>query len=111
MQATRGFSYFVKDLGSGLGPIDLAGAVGKCAGCISKIERGLSAIPDVTLARVNLTDRRVALEWKQGTLDPISFIDRLAQPGYKAYPFATTRAEAAQTQQCGVLAGMPGGAG
>jgi len=30
----------------------------------------VSAIPDVTLARVNLTDRRVALEWKQGTLDP-----------------------------------------
>ena len=66
---------------------------------MSKIERGLSAIPDVTLARVNLTDRRVALEWKQGTLDPASFIDRLAELGYKAYPFETASAEAAEAEQ------------
>ena len=56
---------------------------------MSKIERGLSALPDVTLARVNLTDRRVALEWRQGALDPARFIDRLAELGYKAYPFET----------------------
>ena len=66
---------------------------------MSKIERGLSAIPDVTLARVNLTDRRVALEWKQGTLDPARFIDRLAELGYKAYPFETAGAEAAEAEQ------------
>ena len=40
---------------------------------MSKIERGLSAIPDVTLARVNLTDRRVALEWKAGRARPGPF--------------------------------------
>src|SRR5213596_3806117 len=66
---------------------------------MSKIERGLSAIPDVTLARVNLTDRRVALEWKQGALDPTSFIDRLTELGYKAYPFETESAEAAEAEQ------------
>src|SRR6201987_1452317 len=66
---------------------------------MSKIERGLSAIPDVTLARVNLTDRRVALEWKQGALDPSQFIDRLAELGYKAYPFETASAEAAEVEQ------------
>ena len=53
---------------------------------MSKIERGLSSIPDVTLARVNLTDRRVALEWRRSALDPARFIDRLAELGYKAYP-------------------------
>jgi len=66
---------------------------------MSKIERGLLAMPDVTLARVNLTDRRVALEWKQGALDPIRFIDRLAELGYKAYPFETASAEALETEQ------------
>jgi Cu2+-exporting ATPase len=66
---------------------------------MSKIERGLSAIPDVTLARVNLTDRRVALEWRQGALDPTRFIDRLAELGYKAYPFETESAEAAEADQ------------
>src|SRR5664279_2080615 len=61
MQATRDFSHYVKDAGPGLQHIDLAVEGVNCAGCMSKIERGLSAIPDVTLARVNLTDRRGAL--------------------------------------------------
>src|SRR3954452_10874744 len=98
MQATRDFSHFVRNLGSGLSHIDLAVERVSCAGCMSKIERGLSAIPDVTLARVNLTDRRVALEWKEGTLDPSRFIDRLAELGYKAYPFETVRAEAVEAE-------------
>src|SRR5689334_13371906 len=99
MQATRDFSHYVKDLGSGLKHIDLAVEGVSCAGCMAKIERGLSALPDVTLARVNLTNRRVALEWKQGTLDPARFIDRLAELGYKAYPFETERAEAREAEQ------------
>jgi Cu2+-exporting ATPase len=99
MQATRDFSHYVKDLGSGLSHIDLAVEGVNCAGCMSKIERGLSAIPDVTLARVNLTDRRVALEWKQGTLEPGRFIDRLAELGYKAYPFEKASAEASEADR------------
>ncbi len=99
MQATRNFSHYVRDTGSGLSHIDLAVEGVSCAGCMSKIERGLLAMPDVTLARVNLTDRRVALEWKQGALDPIRFIDRLAELGYKAYPFETASAEALETEQ------------
>ncbi|MFH0295920.1 cation-translocating P-type ATPase [Bradyrhizobium sp. 31Argb] len=98
MQATRDFSHYVKHLGSGLAHIDLAVEGVSCAGCMSKIERGLSAIPHVTLARVNLTDRRVALEWKEGALDPARFIDRLAELGYKAYPFETMSAEAAEVE-------------
>jgi len=99
MQATRDFSHYVTDVGSGLQHIDLAVEGVSCAGCMSKIERGLSAIPDVTLARVNLTDRRLALEWKQGALDPARFIDRLAELGYRAYPFETADAEAAEAEQ------------
>src|SRR6266480_2469990 len=99
MQVVRDFSHYVRDAGSGLQHIDMAVEGVSCAGCMSKIERGLSAITDVTLARVNLTDRRVALEWKQGALDPISFIDRLAELGYKAYPFETADAEAAEAEQ------------
>jgi Cu2+-exporting ATPase len=70
---------------------------------MSKIERGLSALPDVTLARVNLTDRRVELEWKKGPLDPTRFIDRLAELGYKAYPFEPVRAEALEAEQASFL--------
>jgi Cu2+-exporting ATPase len=103
MQATRDFSHYVRNLDSGLSHIDLAVEGVSCAGCMSKIERGLSALPDVTLARVNLTDRRVALEWKQGALDPARFIDRLAELGYKAYPFEPVRAEAVETEQASFL--------
>ncbi len=103
MQATRDFSHYVRHLDSGLSHIDLAVEGVSCAGCMSKIERGLSALPDVTLARVNLTDRRVALEWKEGTLDPARFIDRLAELGYKAYPFEPVRAEADETAQASFL--------
>ena len=98
MHATRDFSHFIRHLDSGLSRIDLAVEGVSCAGCMAKIECGLSAIPDVTLARVNLTDRRVALEWT-GTLNPARFIDRLAELGYKAYPFETVRAEAVETAQ------------
>ena len=103
MQATRDFSHYVRDAGAGLSHIDLAVDGVHCAGCMSKIERGLSAIPDVTLARVNLTDSRVALEWRVGALDPARFIERLAELGYKAYPFETVRAEAIETEQAGFL--------
>jgi len=99
MQATRDFSHFVKDVGAGLQHIDLAVEGVNCAGCMSKIERGLSAFPDVTLARMNLTDRRVALEWRGQALDPSNFIDRLAELGYKAYPFRPADAETAEAAQ------------
>src|SRR5215471_743777 len=99
MQLTRDFSHYVRDAGPGLQHIDLAVEGVHCAGCMAKIERGLSAIPDVTLARVNLTDRRVALEWKEGTLDPARFIDRLEELGYKAYPYETASAEATEVAE------------
>ncbi|QPF89836.1 cation-translocating P-type ATPase [Bradyrhizobium commune] len=99
MQFTRDFSHYVRAAGDGLQHIDLAVEGVHCAGCMAKIERGLSAIPDVTLARVNLTDRRVALEWKQGTLDPSNFIDRLEELGYKAYPYETESAEATEVAE------------
>ena len=99
MHVTRDFSHYVRSAGEGIKHIDLAVEGVHCAGCMAKIERGLSVIPDVTLARVNLTDRRVALEWKAGTLDPSRFIDRLEELGYKAYPFETESAEVAEVAE------------
>jgi hypothetical protein len=42
--------------------LTLQSKVSIAAGCISKIERGLSSIPDVTLAWANPMDRRLAVE-------------------------------------------------
>ena len=44
-------------------------------------------MPHIIAARVNLTDRRVAVEWRDGKVDPAGFIDRLSQLGFRAYPF------------------------
>ena len=48
---------------------------------------------------VNLTDRRLAVEWKKGAVDPAALIDRLAELGYKAYPFEPVRAELVEAEQ------------
>src|SRR4029453_2382708 len=66
MALTRDYSHYVKELDTGLAHLDLAVEGVSCAGCMAKIERGLSAMPDVTRARVNLTDRRLAVEWNEG---------------------------------------------
>src|SRR5579871_6839132 len=93
MQSDPDFSHYLKSAGSGLLHLDLAVEGISCAGCMAKIERNLSKIPDVISARVNLTDRRMALEWKAGSIDPATFVDRLAELGYKAYPFEVAGAE------------------
>ena len=99
MSLTRDYSHYVKELDAGVAHLDLAVEGVSCAGCMAKIERGLSAIPDVTRARVNLTDRRLAVEWKKGAVDPAALIDRLAELGYKAYPFEPVRAEIVEAEQ------------
>jgi P-type Cu2+ transporter len=99
MESTLDFSHYLKPAGSGLLHLDLAVEGISCAGCMAKIERNLSKIPDVISARVNLTDRRLALEWKAGSLEPSLFIDRLAELGYKAYPFERTDVEAEEADR------------
>jgi Cu2+-exporting ATPase len=103
MQNTIDFSHYVKPAGEDLTHLDLAVEGISCAGCMAKIERNLSKIPHVTSARVNLTDRRLALEWKAGALDPALFIDRLRELGYKAYPFEPAGAETRETERASAL--------
>lgn len=100
MLQTRDFSHYVKDVDGRIAHLDLAVEGVHCASCMAKIERGLQSIPDVTLARVNLTDRRLAVEWNKGsTLEPGQFIDRLAELGYKAYPYEPVRAEVEEAER------------
>src|SRR5215470_5938 len=103
MQSSLDFSHYLKSAGGGLLHLDLAVEGINCAGCMAKIERNLSRIPDVTLARVNLTDRRLAVEWKEGAIDPAIFVDRLKELGYKAYPFERLEAETAESSRASAL--------
>ncbi len=103
MQSALDFSHYLKKTGEGLVHLDLAVDGINCAGCMAKIERNLSKIPDVTLARVNLTDHRLALEWKAGAIDPSVFVDRLAELGYKAYPFERAGTETREAERASSL--------
>jgi len=99
MQAEVDFSHYLKGAGEGLVHLDLAVEGINCAGCMAKIERNLSSIPDVVSARVNLADSRLALEWRPGALDPALFVKRLAELGYKAHPFKRDDAENREAQR------------
>ncbi len=99
MQTALDFSHYLKSAGPGVLHLDLAVEGISCAGCMAKIERNLSKIPDVTKARVNLTDHRLAVEWKAGAIDPAVFVDRLAELGYKAYPFERAGAETQESER------------
>jgi len=103
MSSSIDFSHYLKQAGPDLLHLDLAIEGISCAGCMAKIERSLSKIPEVTSARVNLTDRRLALEWKAGVVDPSLFVDRLAELGYKAYPFEVAGAEALEVERSWTL--------
>src|SRR3974390_2086244 len=94
MHEARDLSHFVEHLDGGLARIHLAIDGITCAACMFKIEHGLAGMPNVEKARVNFTNRRLAVEWQDGALDPARLIDRLAELGYKAQPFDPGRAEA-----------------
>lgn len=61
----------------------------RCAGCIAKIERGLSQIEGVENARVNFSAKRVAV-WHADTLDEQGIIAALARLGFEAQASITT---------------------
>ena len=70
-----------------------------CAGCIRKIESGLAKLPGIVDARLNFTQRRLAVDWRDDEIDAARIVKELEQIGYRAHPFAPERAEADETRQ------------
>jgi len=103
MAEIRDLSHFVRHLGGGIARMELAVEGIHCGGCMRAIEGGLAAMPDITRARVNLTDRRVAVEWHDGKVDPARFIDRLSELGYRAYPYDSGRSSASEEREIKTL--------
>lgn len=56
-----------------------------CAACIATLEEGLSRLPAVRTARVNLSLRRVRIR-HDGSLTPEALIPVIARLGYRAHP-------------------------
>lgn len=93
------FDGFVVRLDDGHAHMDLAVEGMRCAGCMAKLERGISALEGVTKARVNLTSARMAVEWRNGTQSPETIIAAVSRLGFKAYPFDPGQLEAAADAQ------------
>jgi len=63
----------------------------QCGGCVAKIERALAAEPGVTKARVNLSTRRLALEWTGATERGNALAASVAKLGFGLVPFDPER--------------------
>jgi len=75
--------FTAKTLGDGTYQTDLSIPSMHCAACMRSVENGLTALPSVTSARVNLSTKRVTVKWK-GEEAP-AFISHLDSMGYPAH--------------------------
>jgi P-type Cu2+ transporter len=82
----------------GTAHLDLAVEGVGCAACIRKIEGGLKQIPGVLEARLNFTNRRLAVDWHEHELTAADLIAALEDIGYHAHPFQAERAETQEAQ-------------
>src|SRR5512132_1759495 len=77
----------------GTAHMDLAVEGVGCAACIRKIEGGLKRLPGILEARLNFTNRRLAVDWQEDALAAADVIAALEDIGYRAHPFQPERAE------------------
>lgn len=100
---------WVRDTADGGRHIDLLAPGIHCAGCIGRIERALSDLPGVTRARVNLSSRRIAVDWRQDEATAADIVARVGDLGYQVQPFdpetfGTSGSEAQRTELLRALA-------
>ena len=70
-----------------------------CAACVWLIEHTLRSTPGVIKAAVNLSGKRLFLEWDNSRLKLSEVLQRLGQIGYSAVPFDPEAAEGAMQRQ------------
>ncbi len=92
-------STFVERTPAGAAHMTLAVDGVGCAACIRKIETGLMKLPGVIDARLNFTQRRLAVDWRDGETDAARIVQAVEDLGYGAHPFAPARVEAAEERQ------------
>ena len=85
---------FIRPDRKGGGRVDFLVRGARCAACISKIERTVSALPGVVTARLNLSTGRLAVEVSNVEAEPRGIVDALDRLGYPATPFDPAAARA-----------------
>jgi len=93
MSETLDLSMFVTRAPDGIARMELAVDGVGCASCIRKIEDGLKDTPGIASARLNFTDRRLAVGWREDKLSAGGVIEALERIGYRSHPFRAQQAE------------------
>ncbi|WP_156467362.1 heavy metal translocating P-type ATPase [Phenylobacterium sp. CCH9-H3] len=83
----------------GRSSLDLLVPDARCAGCMAKIEREMQALPGVAAARLNLTQKRLTVEFRAGAGDAGGVVDTLARLGYPATPYDPGQAREAHDRE------------
>ena len=86
-------SGYVRNPDSRQAHIDLVITGAHCAGCVSKIEKGLTELPGVTAARMNLSTTRLAVNWNGQETEVNHIVRKLSDLGFGAAPYAVSEAE------------------
>ncbi len=92
-------SIYVKSQDDGTAHLDLAIEGIDCAACIDEIEGGLCQLPGVVEARLNYTNHRLAVEWRDGEVTPAKVVGELQRLGYRAHPFQSRLVEEEETRR------------
>jgi P-type Cu2+ transporter len=93
MAQMRDFSIFMRPRADGLAAMELAVEGVSCGGCIRRIETALKQVPGVAEARLNFTNRRLAVTWNPAKTGAGDLVETLERLGYGAHPFAARNAE------------------
>ena len=99
MAETLDLSQFIERSDAGTAHMTFAVDGVGCAGCIRKIESGLAKLPGVIDARLNFTQRRLAVDWRDDEIGAADIVAALEAIGYHAHPFAPERVEADDSRQ------------
>lgn len=99
MGETLDLSIYVKRQDDSTAHLDLAVEGIDCAACIDEIEGALCRLPGVVEARLNYTNHRLAVEWRDGELSPAAVVEELQRLGYRAHPFQSHLVEEEETRR------------
>jgi P-type Cu2+ transporter len=98
MSEALDLSLFVIRTEHGTAHMDLAVEGIGCASCIRKIENGLKQTPGIAGARLNFTDRRLSVDWREGELSASDVIRAVERIGYQVHPFRPKEIESEEAQ-------------
>jgi Cu2+-exporting ATPase len=85
---------FVQHSKDGVDRLELMVEGASCAACIKKIESAMLALPGVRDARLNLSTRRLRVDWTPGAVEAQAIASALTRLGYGAKPFDPEMAQA-----------------